>query len=127
MPSIEIEGIVSDTPIGAIATDPTRATDTGLALPSRDAFDRFVALHTSKETVTLECSYGKFENMALENLSSDKESESQKSFKFTASFEQIDVREVSRITVRSAVPNGTGRVNLGAHESAIKFLKDNVA
>lgn len=126
-PTLEIEGVVTDTPIGEIATDPTRAVDVGLPSPSRDAYDRFVAIHGAKKTVTVICSYGKFENMALESVESTKESESQKAFKFTAKFEQINIQEVNRITVRAAVPNGTRKQNLGAHEAAVKFLKDNVS
>lgn len=112
LPVLEIDGVVSDTPIGAMAVDPSRVALNGQTLPSRDAFEFFTALHLAGGTVTVECGYGKFDDMVMTSLAPSRERTSAKAFKFSVTFEQIDIRETRRVTV-AAVPNATGRKNLG--------------
>jgi hypothetical protein len=128
LPVLEFEGVVSDTPLGLVALDPSRTVLDGKSKPSRDAFDRFVAIHEGREPVIVECSYGKFEDMALESLSTDKDPKSAKAFKFTATFRKIKIVTNNRTTVRMRLstsgPGGArtspvAAVNLGHRESEI--------
>lgn len=117
LPVLELDCMVSDTPIGAIAIDPTRTTLDGETLPSRDAFEFLTALHQAQSQagsapITVECTYGKFENMAMTQLSPARDHTTLKGFKFTVTFEQIEIRETRRITV-AAVPNANGKKKLG--------------
>lgn len=112
LPVITFDGVVSDTPIGAVANDETRLTLNG-ATPSQDAYQRFVAIHEAKGTVTVECSFGKFDQMVMTALDAGKEARTAKSFSFTAVFEDIRIFENRRTTVRVAVPNCGKKENFG--------------
>lgn len=125
-PVLEFDGIVSDTPLGEVASDPSRQADSGSPTPSRDAFDRFVAIHEAGQPVVVECTYGKFDSMAMTSLSPERTVETAKAFKFTATFKRIKIRENKRTTVRVAIPNGTGKQNLGSREALYKYLGQNM-
>lgn len=108
LPILEFDGVVSDTPIGAVATDPTR---TGAAQQhSREAYKKFLEVFNGVDGkvvgVVVECSFGKFENMILKTLTPVKNAQSAKAFRFTASFKQIAIRENTRTTVRTSIRNG---------------------
>lgn len=104
LPVLDFDGVVSDTPIGAIANDRTR---TGAAkLHSREAYLKFEAVFLAKQTVVVECSFGKFENMILQSLTPVKNAQTKKAFKFTAKFQQIKIVENKRTTVRVSIQNG---------------------
>lgn len=111
LPVLEFEGIVSDTPIGAIATDPTRTS--AQQEHSREAYKRFKELFEAADVCVVECSYGKFENMALTGLTPVKNAQTKKSFRFTARFEQIKITENKRTTIRTSIQNGGKVKNLG--------------
>lgn len=113
---ITLEGIVSDTPIGAIAQDPTRKPEAGAPLPSRDAYNRIIAIRDAREPVTIETSLGKFERMALTKIGIPRDRTTGKALKFTVSFKQLNIVTNSRSTVRVAVPNCTGKVNGGSRQ-----------
>ncbi len=71
---ITLECIVSDTPIGSIATDPTRQPVTGpdgttsTALPSAEALQRLRELKALKRPVRIETTLGVFASMAFLDL-----------------------------------------------------------
>jgi hypothetical protein len=118
---IEFEGIVSDTPIGAIAEHITRQLESGVPQsPSQYAFKFLEGLQDTPRLVTIECSLGKFENMLLVSLSVPRNAQNTKGLQFTVGFEQITLAVNERTTVRTAVPNGHGRANLGNRESAFQ-------
>jgi hypothetical protein len=119
-PVLEIDGVVSDTPIGKVANDPSRTNLSGAMLPSRDAFDRLVQLHGDRRTITVECSFGKFDDMVLMSLTPTRDVKTHKAFKFTATFRQIEFRQNNRTTIRVAVPNASGKINFGALLGAVK-------
>lgn len=125
-PILEFDGLVSDTPLGEVATDPSRQTDAGAPTPSRDAFDRFRTIHEAAQTVVVECSYGKFDSMAMTSLTPSRTSETAKAFKFTATFKRIRIRENRRTTVKVAIANGSGKQNLGSREAVLKYLGQNM-
>jgi len=121
-PVLELEGVVSDTPIGAIANDITRTSLSGSTLPSRDAFDRFVQLHDDRRKITVECSFGKFDDMVLTLLTPTRDKTTLKAFKFTATFRQIEIRQNNRTTIRVAVPGASGLRNFGALLGQLKDM-----
>lgn len=110
---ITLEGIVSDTPIGAIALDATRRVESGQASPSLDAYTRLLAIREAREPVTVETSLGKFEHMALTHLGVPRDRATGKALKFTVTFRQVRIVQNTRVTVRVAVPNAGGKVNGG--------------
>lgn len=118
---ITLEGVVSDTPIGAIALDPTRKLEIGAPSPSRDAYARIIDIRAAREPVILETSLGKFESMALVSLGIPRDRATGKALKFTVKFRQIEIKKNARTTVRVAVPNADGKVN-GGNRQTIKGL-----
>lgn len=129
LPILEFDCIISDTPIGAVAIDPSRIALGDAILPSQDAFEFFTGLHENGDVVTVQCSYGTFENMAMTSLPMQRDVGTSKALAFSVKFEKLDIRDVQRRSSdrRAAVPNASGKKNLGAHESVRKFLKDEVS
>ncbi len=121
-PSIALEAIVSDTPVGDIANHETRRIDEVSAavfgsdmipLPSAEAYERLEAIHSQSRLVTIEIPVasrsgktGKrtFINMALAHLSIPLEFEG--GLKFSAEFARVNVAVNKRVTVRTATPSG---------------------
>jgi len=110
---ITLEGVVSDTPIGAIALDQTRRPEAGSAAPSVDAYQRIIAIRDEKEPIEIETSLGKFDSMVLTSLGITRDRDTGKALRFTAQFEQVIIKKNARITVRVSVPNCSGMVNGG--------------
>lgn len=104
---ITLECLVSDTPIGPIATDQTRTGLNGRK-PSEDAHARMVAIREAQLPVQVECSKGLFENMGLEDLTEPSNSSTTGGLTFTVKFLQIVIRTNKRSLVRVAtkLPNG---------------------
>lgn len=100
---LEVEGIVSDNPIGLLAQDPTRQGD---SKPSVNAYEKLKALRAKRDVFTVVCSKGRFENMAMEELSQSIEAKNSKSFTFTCKFKKLTIVLNKRVTV--AVPNVGG-------------------
>lgn len=105
LPTLEFDGVVSDTPIGAIANDETRTSAT--EDQSKVAYKKFLDVFLARQTVVVECSFGKFESMILQTLSPVKNAQVKKAFKFTATFQQIKIVENARTTVKTSIRNGS--------------------
>jgi hypothetical protein len=110
---VTIEGIVSDTPIGNVATVRASATasPTGSLdfLPSDEALAKLEALWESREPVPIQTTLagGKsYENMALMDLDIPVDETTGHALRFTATFQQIKIVTNNRTIVRSAL--GTG-------------------
>lgn len=113
---LSFEGVVSDTPIGAIAADPSRQDIEGGVLPSKDAYNRLIAIREATEPVVIECSLGRFEDMGLVQLSVPRTSKTGKGLIFTASFQKMRFVTNNRTTVKVKTNCG-GKQNLGNKES----------
>jgi hypothetical protein len=103
--------IVSDTPIGTIANDETRILGSSLPPPSDDAFRRLEQIWLDRRTVTVVTKRKKYENMALETLTTPSEAKNAGALVFTAHFKEVRIVKNKRVTVK--IPNTGGENNLG--------------
>ena len=119
---VTLECLISDTPIGTIADDPTRRlgdieiegeTDTTIPTPSEDAYTRLKRIREARETVTIETSLDRFENMILTRLTVPRSSETSGGLTFEVTFRQVVIVENLRVTVRVADPRGNGKTDIG--------------
>lgn len=102
---ITLESIVSDTPIGEVAADPSRqAAGPDAPLPSADAFQKLVEIRAARQPVTVETSLGTFENMGLENLDVPKDAAKAGGLFFTARFKRMNLVQNKRTRRRVATP-----------------------
>lgn len=125
--SLEVECIVSDTPIGAISSDPTRNTASGDPRPSKDAYDRLYAIWNMKKLVTVVCAFGTFINMALEKFAPKRDDKTGNSLQYSGTFRQIRFVVVNRTTVRQAIPTGGAAKDLGNLASLTQQLNATIA
>lgn len=114
-PSLDLQGVVSDTPIGEVASDPTRAGGDGAPLPSSDAFTKIMKIREAREPVTIVTSLGRWESMALQKLDVPRDAKTLKGLVFTATFRKVEIKKNKRVTV--AIPNGGAGSGLGHRES----------
>lgn len=110
---IELEGWVSDTPIGEVALDQTRVATQGVVPHSRTAYLRLLDIRAAREPVTIETDLEKLESMGLLSLSIPIDSKTGKGLHFTVTFKQVNISTNNRTTTRTAVPNCRGKVNGG--------------
>jgi hypothetical protein len=116
---VSIEGLVSDTPIGAIAG--LRAPD---VLPSDDAFARLRDLRDRREPVTIETSLQVFRNMVLQSLSVPRDARNGDALRFRATFQQVRLVVTERTVVDVAVPRAAKKVNRGTKPAPETPLDD---
>ena len=144
---VTIEGIVSDTPIGLIATlrnqqaassdflpvsDPKQAlaaVQGSTFLPSVDARTALLAIRDARVPITIATSIRTYENMALQSLTIPVDASTGAALRFTAVFKQIIIVTNLRTTVRTTVlrtasPSGQPKKNKG--KWATKFGIDGI-
>lgn len=107
---VTMEGLVSDSPIGAVARHTTRQT----GLPSDTSKAKLEKIRDSGDTVTIITSLGVFKNMLMSSLSFPRDGDSGHQNKFKAEFIQLQIVTNNRILVRTATPGGQGNQPLGA-------------
>ena len=112
MPEISFRGIISDTPSGEVANDATRMAKGGTS-PSKDALQRFQFIHFAEQPVTLECGFGKFENMVMTSFNPKQTPQNFKSLDATFTFKQLRIVEIQQTVVRVGVPNAGRKQNFG--------------
>ena len=101
--------VVSDTPIGTIASDSTRQNAAGT--PSSDAYRFLEALYESRRAVVVVTGLKRYEQMVLETLTIPREAKDAGALVFTAHFKQIRTVVNKRVTMK--LPNTGGEQNLG--------------
>ncbi len=120
---VTLECLVSDTPLGIIAVDPTRInsqieidgeSSTTVPTPSEDAYARLRAIRLARQPVTIETSLDRFENMILTRLTIPRSADTSGGLTFEATFREIVIVENLRVTVRVAEPRGNKKADLGA-------------
>lgn len=107
---VTIEGMVSNTPIGAMAE--RRALTEGL--PADDARAWLEDIRERGEPVRLETSLRIYDNMAMESLQIPVNAENGDALKFTAVFREIFIITNARTTIRTAVPQHGKKVKKGS-------------
>jgi hypothetical protein len=117
--AITLEGRVSDTPLGEIELLRGVLDEDGrlASKPSTDAFAFFLAVRKRRQPVTIVCSRGTFESMALEQLSVNDDRDSGDALVFVASFKQIIVVTNQRTSTRVAEPRAQSKLGLGMKSS----------
>jgi hypothetical protein len=113
---LEVQGAVSDTPVGATATERERfvlINGEAFARPSEEATAKLVALHESREPVLVESATGRFENMVLERLTMPRDRSTGQALRFSATFKQITFVTNERSSVRVDLPRAKGKKDLG--------------
>lgn len=130
---ITLECIVSDTPIGEVATDPTRQPvenpdgTTSTALPSAEALQRLRELKALKQPVRIETTLGVFPSMAFIDLDvpidkskspGDSKRKRNGALFFTAKFHKVVLVTNKRTKVRVRTPmagaGGQGKAKAAA-------------
>lgn len=116
---ITLECLISDTPIGITAQDPSRrlgdieiegeSADT-LPTPSEDAYAFLKRIRLAREPVTIETSLDRFENMVLTRLTVPRNAQTSGGLTFEVTFKEVVIVENLRVTVRVATP-GSGSLN----------------
>lgn len=110
---VEIEGFVSNTPIGLIVDERGPLNESGVrdTKPVDDAYSLFERIRDKREPVTIQTSLRTYDNMALERLSIPRGASIGDGLKFSATFKQIQYVTNKR-TIRVSTPiamNGTGK------------------
>lgn len=111
---VTLTGIVSDTPIGALASrrPDLEENDTYSAL----AYDFLLSVRANKLPVTIETSLGIYENMGLESLSIPRAADTGAALQFTAKFTQLRIVRNERATVRVELPRARKKKDKGAQQ-----------
>lgn len=114
--TVALEGIVSDTPIGDLASRRQQFTlinGEAFARPSEEAFAFLQAIRDAREPVSIETSLRSYDNMMLQSLSVPRSTGNGDALRFRATFVQVELVTNERTTVRVAVPNAAKKVQRG--------------
>lgn len=114
--TVTLEGIVSDTPIGALAERRQQFTlvnGEAFALPSEEALAFLLALRDAREPVTIQTSLRSYESMMLQSLQVPRSASNGEALRFTATFVQVVIVTNQRTVVRVSVPRASNKVNRG--------------
>ena len=113
-PTVTIEGVVSDSPIGAVALDPSR---TGSTKPSDDALAKILKIRDDRLPITITTALRRYENMGLQTLSIPKSKDIGAALRFRATFKQLTFVTNKRTTVKTVVPRSKGKAKRGTKPS----------
>lgn len=117
-----LECLASDTPIGEVATDETRQENgEPVPLPSNDAFHTLVEIREARQPVTIETSFGTFDNMGIEHLEMNAEPAKSGGLFFTVKFKRVNVvtNKRTRTRVRGAMTGGKARTKTKAVDTFV--------
>lgn len=112
---VTIEGIVSDSPFGALAARRAAASldPTGTMAPSNEALEHLKAVRARREAVVIETSLGIYRDMALKTLSVPRSAQEGRALRFRATFKKVEIVTNERATVRVATPSAAKKASLG--------------
>lgn len=128
---ITMDCVVSDTPVGDIATvrdasnvvlDGDAADD--VVLPSEEAYAHLQRIRAEKRLVTVETSLGTFKDMALVLLTVPREAATTGGLFFSCTFKHIRIEENRRFASVASAPGGQKKKDLGGKtppEMVIKY------
>lgn len=102
---IALECIVSDTPIGEIASHPTRqSVGPEAPLPSAEAFQRIREMKRSRRQVVVETSRGTFADMACVDFEVTNDKDKGGGLFFSIKFQRVEIVTNRRTRIRVATP-----------------------
>lgn len=107
-----VEGIVSDTPIGVVAS--LRGDG---ALPSDDALAKLLEIRGRREPIRIVSSLGIHDNMVMQSLVIPRTAATGDALRFTATFRQIQLVTNERTTVPVDPPRAAREVRRGSKAS----------
>lgn len=112
---VTLDGVVSDTPIGTIATLRDSQGDNGQQdfLPSADALAALLAIREAREPVSITTTLQSFDNMVMTGLEVPRDASTGAALRFSATFQQVIFVTNDRTTVRVATPSNGKQVKLG--------------
>lgn len=116
---LEIEGIVSDTPLGLalIARNVTlgdeEVADASAQPYSVEAWQALEAIHDASLPVTVTTSLRLYTNMVMESLVVPRDAKTGAALRFTATFREVVITENKRTTKRVSVPRAAGTSRRG--------------
>lgn len=113
---VTVEGIVSDTPLEALARRRNELVEIGgetFAKPSEEAFARLLEINDSREPITIETSLKTYSDMVLQSLSAPRNAGTGEALRFSATFKQVRLVTSERTTVLVSVPRGKKKINRG--------------
>ena len=107
---ITMEGFISGTPIGNVASHATRQ---GGLLPVDNGLAKLIGLRDNPEPVTVTTSLATYQSMILSTLSIPREPGEAYQIHFKATFVQVIIITNNRTTVRTATPGGQAMQQVG--------------
>ena len=112
---VTLEGVVSDTPIGAIAGQRGARDDNGRLenSPSDDARAWLLDIRNRREPVSIETSLGGYTDMLLESLSFPRSAQDGDSLYFRVTFRQASFVTNERTVIRTSQPRTSGQADRG--------------
>lgn len=124
---IDVDGLISDSPIGAIVAQRSQKGD----LPSDDALAALLIVYFSRNTISIETSLQVYNNMGLVSLTVPVDKSTGRALRFKAQFKQLTIVENERTSVRVASPTGSKKVALGnkalANDTALEDHLKNIS
>lgn len=109
--TVALDCIVSNTPIGLVASQRDPAT-----APGDDAYAKLLEIRDAREPVVIETERQRYENMVLQSLTIPIAADTGDSLRFRATFKQIRIVTNSRTTTKVAVPRAKKKKNRGAQK-----------
>lgn len=119
-----VEGFVSDTPLGSVKnarSEFTLVEGEAYARPSDEAKARLIALHASREPITVVSATGTYKNMVLTSLSMPRDASTGKALRFNATFRELVFVTNERTVVRVTLPRAAKKVDRG-HKAAVETV-----
>lgn len=104
--TLELEFLVSDTPIGSVAAERTAG-----AVPSSEARQALEALRASRKPFTVITATKTYESMVFTSLSFPRDRETGDALRPRASLQQISIVEVRRVSIQQQQRSGGHRVS----------------
>lgn len=100
--TVQIEGIVSNTPLPPISAGRSIVTDeTDDSLPSVSALAALLAIRDAREPVTISTAVKSYDNMVLQSLEVPRDGTTGDALRFSATFVQVTIVTTTRATVRT--------------------------
>lgn len=106
---LTLEGVVSDTPLGAAAVERT-----GVTLPSADALARLTGIRNAREPISIATSLQRYDNMLMQRLSITKNADTGRALRFVAEFKQVILATNERVVKRTVKPSVRVKIDRGA-------------